>query len=472
MFLVGLGSGMLYLSNGDVGGAVSVLGPCAVIGLVPGVIFLFFAAKLSKERGDLERLGLFLARKGRATVAEVSAEFKWAEPDAEDRIVLALAENKVAGNFDRGTRQFYTEASVQNMEFVAKCGACGAGIGAWVSKTEPAKCSYCNSEPRPGFVLPPPLPAPVPMLYGPQPGVPLQYAAAPPGGAPAYGMPAYGAPAYGMPVYGAPGYGMPAYGAQAVPPGQVPFQPGQTMAAPFQQTLAPPVAPRVLAATPPGQMPFPSGQSPTVPPVGASYHSPYPEGAPPPPPPAPRRKRTVKFLFFSMKSGALKAVGFPLFIFGFMVLVASIYVSREPQFVGLGPLTVICSALFYLPPLLIGAALIIRAYREEKYKEQLLDIVDYIETYRRITLNLLAQKMQAPEEKVRKIISDILEFQLVEGYLTPDGSEFIISLRKEDVKSLRACPYCRNPNLNLQVIRGGSEKCPYCSGVIYFQEGS
>lgn len=448
LFSVGLLSGLLSMSNGDMATASQSIGICTVIGLVPAILFFYFAARLAKERGDLERLGLFLAKKGRATVADVSSEFKWTESDAEDKIVTALAENKVAGNFDRGTRQFFTEASMQNMEFVAKCASCGASIGAWVSKMEPAKCAYCNSEPRAAFVLPaPPAPQAPVMRFDPRTGQPLQYPA-PPAGA-AYVAPTGGAPAYGMPAYGAPGYGAP---------------PGQQPVAAYQPAPAP------LQAAPPGQMPPPPGQGPVVPPVGTGYISPYPEGAPPPPPPAPRQKRTVKFLFFSLKSGALKTVGFTLFILGVLFLAAAISIAGT---FWQGPvLTMVCSAIFYLPLLLIGGALIIRAYREEKYKERLLDIVDYIETYRRITLNLLAQKMKIPEDEVRKIIRDIMEFELVEGYLTPDQSEFIVSLRKEDVRTVRACPYCRNQNISVQVIRGGSEKCPYCSGVIYFQEGS
>ena len=498
LFLLGLVSGYLSIEQGDVANATYVLSACTVIGLIPALIFLFFAAKLAKERGDLERLGQYLARKERSTVSEVAAEFKWSEPDAEDKIVTALAENKVAGNFDRGTRQFYTVASMQSMEFVAKCGSCGAGIGLWASRTAPAKCSYCGNEPRPGFV-PPPAPAPVPVMYGPQPGVTAPYAPMHAGGAPAYGMPTYGTPAGGMPAYGMPAYGAPA--PMAGPSGQAP--PGYPAAQPYLQPGAPPqqAAPQVLQATPPGQVPYPPGQGQPVPPAGPRYISPYPEGTPPPPP-APPRKRTVKFLFFSMRSGALKSIGFPLFILGVFFLAAAIAFSTTyyapPVF------TLMCTSIIYLPLLLIGGALIVRAYREEKYREQLLDIVDYIETYRRIPLSLLAQKMNIPGDQVRKIIFDIMEFQLVEGYLTnfagtpvasatggmegakfgttppasagggvtPDGSEFIISLRKEDVRTVSSCPYCRAPNIYIQVIRGGSEKCPYCSGVIFFQEGS
>ncbi len=116
---------------------------------------------------------------------------------------------------------------------------------------------------------------------------------------------------------------------------------------------------------------------------------------------------------------------------------------------------------FYLIPL----------RRAKEIREQLLDIVDFLETYRRMPIDLLMRKMALPEDKVRKIIQDIQEFQLVEGYLTGDGSEFIISLRKEDIKVVTGCPYCKATGLYLNILRGGSEKCPYCSGVIYFSEG-
>jgi hypothetical protein len=171
-----------------------------------------------------------------------------------------------------------------------------------------------------------------------------------------------------------------------------------------------------------------------------------------------------------LKSGALKTVGFTLLSLGIILLLAAIGASSS--FWGGAFFMIVCSAIFYLPLLLIGAAVTVRAYREEKYKEQLLDIVDYIETYRRITIVLLARKMSLTEDKVRKIVDDILDFELVEGYIAQDSTEFIVSLRKEDVKTVRSCPFCKNPSIDLQVIRGGSEKCPYCSGVIFFQEGS
>jgi hypothetical protein len=128
-------------------------------------------------------------------------------------------------------------------------------------------------------------------------------------------------------------------------------------------------------------------------------------------------------------------------------------------------------SVFYLPLLLIGSAFVVRAFHERRYREELMDVVDFIETYRRIGVEVLARKMALPEERVRGMIKDMLGFRLVDGYLTPDGREFVVRLRREDVKTVRACPYCRNASLNLKVLRGGSVKCPFCSGVIYFQEG-
>jgi len=389
LLLFGLGafSGSSYFLQGDTATAVSVLGGCSIVALLPGLIFLFFGFKLASERAVVQRLGQFLIAKQRASVDDVAGEFKWSAPDAEDRIVQAINEGHLRGNFDRGTKQFFVEGSQHNMDFIQSCGVCGANIGLWAPKTAPARCQYCGSEPRPGFK--PPLPPP--------PGMP-------PG------------------IY---------------PP---PYLPG----------LPPPPTPNVAGLPPPS------------PPVVAPPD--------PLPAPAPSKKRTVKFIFFSLKSGALKSIGFPVLAFGVILFIASFFVVRE-MFRGGELFGVLCMGIFYLPPLLIGAAVVVRAYREEKYKEQLLDIVDYIVTFRKIPFILLARKMSLPEENVRKIVHDILDFELVEGYISHDNSEFIVSLRKEDVKTVRFCPYCKNASILLQIIRGGSEKCPYCSGVIYFQEG-
>ncbi|MEM2869126.1 MAG: hypothetical protein QW379_01705 [Thermoplasmata archaeon] len=345
LFCLGLVSGAMYLVQGDTASAGYVLGVCAFSGLLPAIIFFHFAVRLAKERMELERLGLYLAKKGRASVSGVAFEFKWTEAKAEERIVAAISENKVAGNLDRVTREFFTDASLESMEFVPRCGSCGAIISAWVSKREPAKCPYCNSEPRPNFVSPPQHGVHVPLIYAPPRGAPAQYRAAPPGPPSEY---AGKAP-----------------GARAVPPSQ------------------------------PSALPIPG--------TGGGTVLSYPAGAPPAPPVMPRRKRRVRFLLFSMKSGTMKAVGFSLFILGLIALAAAIYISDSS----------------------LGRSLVLR-----------------------------------------------LDFELVDGYLTPDESEFVVSLRPEDVRSVRVCPICHSPNINIQVIRGGSEKCPYCSGLIYFPEVS
>ena len=115
--------------------------------------------------------------------------------------------------------------------------------------------------------------------------------------------------------------------------------------------------------------------------------------------------------------------------------------------------------------------LVRKAYKHDSYRTELIDISDYLVTYRRIDFVTLARKMQLPDERVRKIIEDILAFKLLEGQVTPDGKEFHMNLRPEDAQTVRDCPYCKASGISVQVIRGGSEKCPYCGGVIYFSEG-
>ena len=385
IFLIGLLPGIYEVETGDTTIGTFTLGSCTVIGLIPGVSFLSFWAKLLGQRTKLENLGRFLAARERSTVAEVATQFNWTEQDAEDNVVAALAENTVAGNFDRGSGQFFTETSMRDMEFVARCDACGAVVGMWVWRHFPAKCPYCGGEPRSGFTPPRP--------YGQNP----QTAGA--------GIP--------YPQY-----------------------------------------------TP---------QTPPTPAMTPGYISPYPEGAPPPPPAMERGRRTVPLLFFSIESGLLEIAGVLLLALAMVIVAISVVISLMVETNPFVP--VLVYSIFYLPPLLLGCVFISRAFREKKYRDDLIDVVDFIETYRRIGVDLLARKMALPEESVRKMIGDMLDFRLVDGYMNPDGREFIVRLRPEDVKTVRVCPNCKNATLNLRVLRGGSVKCPFCSGLTYFPEG-
>ena len=181
------------------------------------------------------------------------------------------------------------------------------------------------------------------------------------------------------------------------------------------------------------------------------------------------KKTTVKFLFFSLKPGAMRTAGFILLGLGILFVAAMAFAPMEGFTKGEA---LMCGSVFYLPPLLIGAPLVWKAYVHDRYKSDLLDVVDYIVTYRHIPFQTLAQKMSMPEARVRGIVQDILRFGLIEGQVTPDGDEFVTKLRPEDTQSVVACPYCKHPAINVQVIRGGSEKCPYCKSVIYFVEGA
>ena len=398
LFFIGIFSADLSFESGDYSNGLQTLAICSTVGLVPALIFLYFASKLARQDAVYAHLASYLHGKQRCSLSEVARDFNWTEPEAEERIVAAISENFIQGHFDRGSKQFAVLGSQQNMTFVEKCANCGAPIGMWVSSFQPSACPYCQSDPR-GHFQAPAAPPPQPM-YGPQPGYPQAY---PPG-----------------------------------PMAQYPYQPMVGPAPP--QPYYPP-------------SPYPPQQQ---------YAPPQPQ----PSVPSQRKNITIKFLFFSAKSGTMKTIGFVLLLLGVIILGALI--SITPQFDLI--LTMGCGVIFYLPLLLIGAVLVWKAFVHEKYKDQLLDIADYLVTYRQISFLILARKMNLPEDRVRKIIDDIIRFQLLDGQVTPDGKEFVMRLRPEDVQTVTRCPYCTNPSINVQVIRGGSQKCPFCGGVIYFTE--
>jgi len=435
LFLLGVLSSTLSISQGDPGNAAYVMGSCTVVGLLPAIIFLYFGVRLQKERMALQALAGFLYQKQRTSVREAAQQFGWTDQVTEERIVAALGESIVQGHFDRGTKEFFVLGSQQNMVFVERCRSCGASVGMWLRPDQPAKCPYCGTDPR--GAPPPAMPAP-----------PLQPAM---GAGPASAATGQPAPPYYQPT--APS--TPPSGAGPVPPA-APQQPAQPAPAGMQ-----PMAPPGQPAYAPYATPYPPTQTVAqAPPVSAAELSMQQ---------AQTRRTPVKFLFFSLKSSAMKTAGFILLGIGLLFVGAAAFMPAEGF--GRGELLV-CSGLFYLPMLLIGSALVWKAYVHDRYIADLLDVVDYIVTYRQISFQTLAQKMNMPEQRAWQIVYDILKFNLIDGQITPDGREFATKLRPEDTQSVVACPYCRHPANNVQVIRGGSEKCPYCKAVIYFIEGA
>jgi hypothetical protein len=129
-----------------------------------------------------------------------------------------------------------------------------------------------------------------------------------------------------------------------------------------------------------------------------------------------------------------------------------------------------CASVFYGPFLVGGGFMVWRSVRMDRYLEELNEVADYIATYRKIDIPLLSRKMDIPDGQVWKLINDSLKYKLLEGHWTPDGRTFIVQMRPEDHQFVANCPYCKAQGINVQVIRGGSEKCPYCDSVIFFQE--
>jgi hypothetical protein len=156
-----------------------------------------------------------------------------------------------------------------------------------------------------------------------------------------------------------------------------------------------------------------------------------------------------------------------ILFFAIMFLAAGLFAGGDtyPRF-----LMISCSSIFWAPLFGVGAWMITRSIRMDKYLDELEEVADYIVTFRKIEIHILARKMNMPEQQVRKLIEDIQKYQLVEGQYTADWSTFAVRIRAKDQQFVRDCPYCKAPGINVQVIRGGAEKCGYCDSVIFFQE--
>jgi hypothetical protein len=436
LFLLGLLSGSLYITNdADYGAAAEVMGICSVFGLLPAIIFFYFGMQLYKQRNELETLAQFLRMKQRATVTEVSQQYHWNDRDSEDKIVASISEGYVQGNFDRGTMTFYVSGAQAQMTFVENCSSCGAVLGAYVSQAQPAKCEFCGTlHPPPGTAPPPiahPMAPPLPPTTGVDPDSQPQAPVQPP--------------------------------QSQTPPGAA-----QPMAAPPQAAYQQP-PPQAAYQQPPPQAAY------QQPPPQAAYQQQPPATAPPPQEPPPsgydhttqERKRSVKFMFVTATPNGMIIIAIIMIFFGLAFVGAAWAIGGDvySRF-----LTVACGAVFFVPLLVGGGLMIMKSIKMDKYIDELNEVADYIVTFRKIEIHILARKMNIPEEQVRKLIEDILKYKLLEGQYTADGSEFGVNVRLEDQQFVRDCPYCKAPGINVQVIRGGSQKCEYCDSVIFFQE--
>jgi hypothetical protein len=461
LFMLGVLSSYLYFSDGEVSEGLTTFGICAATGLLPALIFLYFGMTLARRRLALETMVAFIKQKQRVSVLEVAQEFKWTDPEAEDNLVEAINENMIRGHFDRGTKQFYTEGSQQQMTFFEKCEGCGVRIGLWASPNQPAVCPYCGNEHQgqaPAYGTGPYAqpPYPVPQPY-PQQAPPYPVAQPPQGQVAAPSYPAPQPSAQQAPPY-----------PQAQPQAQQQVQPQvQPQAQPQAQPQVQP--PPVQAAS----TPYPGPQAmPQQAPPFTQQPSPYPQQGPVQPQTqidhsAQRKKGTVKFLFLSATPDAMLIIAAVLIFFGLLSIGASVSIA-ETYTLGL---SLMCGAIFYGPLLILGVYLVIRSLKMDKYLDDLIEMADYIVTFRRIEVVTLMRKMDMPEERVRQIVTDIFKYKLLEGQVTPDWSEIVVNLRPEDTQVVPSCPYCKAPGINVQVIRGGSERCPYCDGVVFFSEG-
>jgi hypothetical protein len=435
-FMIGVLSASISFSEGDYGTGGQNLGLCIGTTFIPALIFLYFASKLAQQANTNRHLSNFLVGKQRCSLSEVASAFHWTEPEAEERIIAAISENVVRGHFDRGTKQFYIEGSQQSQTFLEKCLNCGAPVGMWVSQYQSAVCPYCHSDPRGHFTQPQaPAPYPVQSYREPASAYVMQAPAGPPAN---YFIPA--------------GPGCP-YPQNVAPPPSVVQGP----------VYAPPVAqqPYAYQAPPVYVTPIPINQ--------------LPQGLPPPPPievSNPQKKNvSVKFLFFSAKPNVLKVAGIVFLSLAVLLLGAFVSIQGDGSTVQFPiEMALVCGVAIVGPFFALGLFMLWRAWVHETHKTKLLDVADYLVTYRTISFILLARKMNLPEDQVRRLVYDIQVFGLIDGQVTPDGTEFVMKLRSEDVQYRQSCPYCTHPNINVQVIRGGSQKCPYCGGLIYFTE--
>lgn len=112
--------------------------------LAPGAVLLYFFRRARRRLERLESIASVVKSYRRITVADLAGKIGVSIPEASELLAHAIAEGRIAGNFDRTTDEFFTEeARCQDVKFKF-CPSCGAPLGRIFLEGETVKCDRCG----------------------------------------------------------------------------------------------------------------------------------------------------------------------------------------------------------------------------------------------------------------------------------------------------------------------------------------
>lgn len=120
-----------------------------------------------------------------------------------------------------------------------------------------------------------------------------------------------------------------------------------------------------------------------------------------------------------------------------------------------------CTVVGFIP----GVALLALGLKAKREEKDLITIVGYLKTYRRMKLSNLAEKLGKREFEVESLILKCIDKKLLTGFIDRTTNEFVVPEAVSRELTVTKCPNCSAP-VSEEHLRGETIRCKYCGMLI------
>jgi len=125
-----------------------------------------------------------------------------------------------------------------------------------------------------------------------------------------------------------------------------------------------------------------------------------------------------------------------------------------------GPSIIVVSFIFTLP----GVVLLGFSKKNKKQEEILISLAGLINSYKRISIDKISEKLELSYIDAEKLIAFAIEKRMIKGRIDRTTGEFYTDDSKRQEVKYRFCPNCGSP-FDTVFMEGDTIKCSACNSI-------
>ena len=165
------------------------------------------------------------------------------------------------------------------------------------------------------------------------------------------------------------------------------------------------------------------------------------------------------------RATALFVAGIVLLIVGALFLAVGVEEATVNSAGAGTPFLIEVSALCIPTTIVPGIVLLLYGWKGRKQGQDMATFAAWVQTYRRISMRDLANKLGKPPAETERIMLDCVEKGLIRGFIDRSTEEFVLQEAAGVEHFVATCPGCGN-SLQRRYLDGETVQCPYCGTVI------